>query len=517
MILGPDRQPLPAAQGGNLRLDLKEAIERAATGFTPMAIPAPDVLAVDFDEPEKPQQVRRFDVLKDELAAAGYVPVITASGRPGHRHLWCLIENAADHKRLADLAKEGLNLSLRRGQPMRLPLAPHAEGLPVSLVSPETPEGALRAVRRTVPPAPHIPAQRTGLHVVRPPQPTSAPTTALGAKPAKALRHGAEAAGYSTRHGADMGIALSAVQTGWTFEQLQAAYDNPANAGASKYLQLGPAKGLDYLRQTWVKAQTTAATRPARPDPHAAAELLAGWRLEALSQPWPGRPGATDLALYLAFVQAGLTAPQATLTPALSRTEMADAIGQWLSTVNRSLKRLEAAGAVKEHEKGDQQNRTRWRILPPPLTGVAGPLGSQLGGQKLSGPTTPVDPAHDLFTAGGLQHNGWHLLSVLTPHEEVTAAHLAAHTGRNVKTVRGYLRQFVDLQLAVPFGDGYVRSHHLDLDAAAAALGLTGASAARAAAGAAKRTAWRSRQDRRDAAVAKATRFDPATAEVLDR
>jgi hypothetical protein len=350
MILGPDRQPLKAADGSFLRLVIAEALARAVPGCTPMAIPAPDVLAVDFDEPDNPQQLRRFDVLKDELAAGGYVPIITASGRPGHRHLWCLIEDATDHERLTKLGK-GLNLSVRNGQAMRLPLAPHAEGLPVTLISPETSEGALRAVRRTVPTPPlpiPTPRQVPGLHLVGKPSPIR-PARSLGTRPAKALRDGARAGGYTARHRADLGIALSAVQAGWTLEQLQAAYADPSNRGGEKYRELEH-RGPDYLRQTWAKAQFTAATRPSAPDPAAAAELLAGWRIEALGQPWPGRSGATDLALYLAFVQAGLTAPQATLTPAMSRTEMADAIGQWLSTVNRSLGRLTAAGAVKEDE-----------------------------------------------------------------------------------------------------------------------------------------------------------------------
>jgi hypothetical protein len=516
MLLGPDRQPLKTADGSFLRVDVAEALSNAVPGCTPMAIPAPDVLAVDFDEPDNPRQVRRFDVLQDELAAAGYVPVITASGRTGHRHLWCLIEDATDHERLTKLGK-GLNLSVRNGQAMRLPLAPHAEGLPVSLISPETPEGALRAVRRTVPTPPlpiPVPRQAFGLHLVGKPAP-SRPPRPLGARPAKALRDGAQAGGYPTRHGADLGIALSAVQAGWTFEQLQAAYADASNRGGEKYRELEH-RGPDYLRQTWAKAQLTAATQPSAPDPTAATELLAAWRIEALGQPWPGRSGATDLALYLAFVNAGLTAPQATLTPALSRTEMADAIGQWLSTVNRSLGRLTAAGVVKEHEKGNQKNRTRWRILPPPLTGVAGPLGSQLGGQLLSGPTTPVDPAHDLFTAGGLQHNGWHLLSVLNPTEEFTAATLAAMTGRDAKTVRRYLSAFVKLALALPSGDGYLRVAQPDLDAAAGVLGVTGAAATRAAAGAAKRAAWTTHRAQVAAAVAKATGFDPATGEVHD-
>jgi hypothetical protein len=125
-----------------------------------------------------------------------------------------------------------------------------------------------------------------------------------------------------------------------------------------------------------------------------------------------------------------------------------------------------------------------------------------------------VDPAHDLFTAGGLQHNGWHLLSVLSPTEEVTAATLAAMTGRDVKTVRRYLSAFVKLALAVPSGDGYQRVAQLDLDAAAAVLGVTGAAATRAAAGAAKRTEWATRRAQVAGAVAKATGFDPATGEV---
>lgn len=516
MILGPDRNPL-SVPAGKLRLPLDEAVARAAPGFTPMAIPAPDVLAVDFDEPDNPQQVRRLDVLKDELAAAGYVPVITASGRPGHQHLWCLIEDVDDRERLFRVA-EALKLSLRRGRPIRLPLAPHAEGLPVHLVSPETRDAALRAVRRTAPapalPPPAPPVASTGLRLVK----AGRAVRPLGTRQAKALRDGALAAGYDTRHGADLGIALSAIQAGWTFNQLREEYDNPSNTGGERYRHSPPpVGGVDYLRRTWEAAAARAEARPATTDPHAVAELLSRWQLDALGQPWPGRSGATDLALYTAMVSAALAASPATLTPAVSRQEMADSIAVWPSVAEQALSRLLTRKCIVEHEKGDIRSRTRWRILPPPSGGEAGVLGSPLGRTENEYTVLALSPGHDAFTSGGLGLTGWQLLSVLNPLDPLTPGALSARTGRDIKTTRRYVRRFCDLGLAEPSGDGYCRAPVPDLDAAAESLRVTGAAGARAAVGAAKRAAWVAMRDNRDAAVAKLVSFDPDTGEVLHR
>ncbi len=385
MILGPDRKPIK--EPGSLRplrLPLREAVEQADVGRTPMALPAADVIALDVDSTDSPDALDQLRVFREQANRLGVIePVETASGRDQHRHVWLVVEDAAHRERLITLAR-ALGLSVRCDQPMRLPLAPYYDDSgTVRLLSPATTDAARHAVLREgpVPRRPvKVPAQPVPQR--RPSAPTPKP---LGKKQQKALLEGHKAAGYETRHGADQGVATSAYSLGWTFDQFAALYERPEHApGASKYRELGPG-GLAYLQRNWRTAETTVAHSAPVADAQDVVALLSDWRITARYSPWPNRGGPADQALYLALLEAGLTAPQPTVTPAFSRYDMCEALGKSKSTAEQALSRLRKAGAVTEEEKGDTSNRSRWRLRPPPQANSNGQNRGSLTALTTSG------------------------------------------------------------------------------------------------------------------------------------
>ena len=507
MMLDSDRKTIsqPGTLQQPLRLPLEQAVREARPGFTPMALPAPDVLAIDFDDPESEARGAAFRFLLDHLRHQGYGPLVTASGRPGHRHLWCIANGQSDRDRLADLAI-GIKLSVRVKQPIRLPLGPYYDDTgTVALVSPDSTEQALRAVRRDAP-SPvargvSIPAQRKAR------QP-------LGVKPAALLREG----GTDDFSNADASIALAAVNAGWTYVEWRAEYLNPTNLGRGfadapgvkgrGYLgrearQQGT--GEAYLRKTWDSAVRWAAQHPAVASRHDAVVLLTAWRDEALHRPWPGATGPTDLALYIVMIGMGIQLGKTVL--GIGRQDLYERMNRGHRTVDAAMRRLQDSGAAQLEQQGTLGLTSVWRLLPPPRPSVTeGSPISIPGGCETECPhsRTPLPITHDLFTAEGLDLTGWQLLSALCPDCPQTLAGLVARTGRSRSTLYKHMPQLVELGLAAEHGNGYVHAVSAQgLDAAAAILRVTGRSDQLAVAHVARRESRQRERSQREAAVEK--------------
>jgi hypothetical protein len=96
---------------------LSEAVASGRAFCVPVA---PDVLAVDCDDPDLEYRVQ---ALADRLRRDGLAPVLLASGHPGHLHLFCRIYDPALLKRYRDHQAHVRGLDVR-GR-IRPPLAPH--------------------------------------------------------------------------------------------------------------------------------------------------------------------------------------------------------------------------------------------------------------------------------------------------------------------------------------------------------------------------------------------------------
>lgn len=233
----------------------------------------PDVLAVDFDRPACPDPAAAAEELAGLIAAVGVRPVIIASGRPGHRHLFAHVgEELFTH--LAGLAS-GLGGNVRSGSSLcRPPLAPHRQGLPAALVSPATITEAVDALyaappRRQQPPrsrcsrVTRVPANPEGADRVLPGLPnrrrdlTPRMASVLAAGDPERYRSGSEEI---------FAIATAAAWAAWSREEVSEALADPVNVGGRAH-RAKPHR----FEAVWDKAVTTVAAKVAR---------NAGWELD---------------------------------------------------------------------------------------------------------------------------------------------------------------------------------------------------------------------------------------------
>ena len=126
------------------------SIETAATARMAFAVEvAPEILAVDADSPAL--GLRAQGDLARSLIETGITPVIVASGRPGHRHVFARISDPTlllrikARARSAHYAEGSKRLDVRYA--IRPPLAPHRLGLAPKLLFPPDVAIALGALR----------------------------------------------------------------------------------------------------------------------------------------------------------------------------------------------------------------------------------------------------------------------------------------------------------------------------------------------------------------------------------
>ena len=95
-----------------------------------------DMLVADFDRPDDAPPAEQLCTF---LRQEGLLPVLVASGQPGHRHVFCKVpEDRWDAaRRLAKVLRADVRASIRP------PLTPHRQGLVVHLLSPTDPMEAV--------------------------------------------------------------------------------------------------------------------------------------------------------------------------------------------------------------------------------------------------------------------------------------------------------------------------------------------------------------------------------------
>lgn len=139
LLIGPDNEKLRWV-----------SIETAATARAAFAVEvAPEILAVDADS--RALGRRAQGDLARSLIESGITPVIVASGRPGHRHVFARIADPAlllhmkAQVRSERYSEDGERLGVLYS--IRPPLAPHRLGLAPKLLFPPDVATALRALR----------------------------------------------------------------------------------------------------------------------------------------------------------------------------------------------------------------------------------------------------------------------------------------------------------------------------------------------------------------------------------
>lgn len=415
-----------------------------------------DVVALDADSPGAGLILEDFAELVRQHDAE---PVVVASGRPGHRHMFARIPDPFRRAELVRAAKE-LGLDVRRT--IRPPLGPHRLGLEVHLVTPTTPAEAVRALSSPRP---------VRLEDVR----------RLGHRAARALIEGHAERADRSRSGTVRSVALGAANAGWSAEHLYRALMIPTHRGGARVQELADRAGSDaarrYVRGELDRARQYVRAHPLIHDRGAALERIADIRAAADSRPecWHGMGGSTDRAVLEALLELGTISGNVTDLGASVRT-LAERAGIGLGTASRALRRLEAAGWVRARRRGGAHGPGLYELSRPPDGG--GTVLSALRGvcRDCSTSVRGALYAHDAFRWRALGKTAAAYLDALCAHPR-TVAELGEAFAVTERTVRRHLAHLEAAGLAVRTGGGWVRADDaLDrLDGLAVELGTAGA------------------------------------------
>lgn len=494
---------------------------RLGTARTYAVEPRADMLALDCDGPGA-DAVRR---IAHELGMAGIVPVVIASGKEGHSHLFARVSDLALRHRLAEEARAA-GLDVRggrgRGSAIRPPGAPHHLGLPVVLLHPADPAEALTALatgpsaitggrRRVVGPTK---ATRPNFDI--PPR-ASARRRALSPRIAALLRLGDGEGRYESRSEMIQALVTAAVNAGWHESDLWAALCDPSNAAGEKLRGMlgdeGEPEARRWLGASWRRAERFVAQRPPAMDAADLGRRISRLRQEAERFPWPNRSGANDKAVLGAHLD--IAEQSGYLTHGASVRQVADMAGVVAGTVSRSHVRLVRMGWLERGARGVRRDRRadEWTVTPPGLPRnscahappgeetVAGSSRSAKGDrapkESACGPTTdptraplggrernvagscggppgrPTNPAHDVWrNRGGLGKVGWRTFNALAEPCTVTA--LAARTGVKRQAAQRQVSKLAAHRLAERLPDGRWIRVGCDFDRVAVELGVAG-------------------------------------------
>ena len=255
---------LDADNGGSGFVDLADAV---ASGEAFAVVVKPGLLAVDFDQDNA---VEAAEALAAQLAEADARPVLVASGRPGHRHLfvWVGIESVDAWAAVAKQLGGDVRSGSRRIRP---PLTPHREGLPVALVA-MTEAEALEALTHVDPvasPIGEVECAEVEVQVVAAPSVLPGLPSVRGSlsEPMAALLvDGDETDRYESGSEVLYALAKAAVWAGWTWPQFKRTLDDPAAKGGASHRR-HPQRTEEWI---WAKAAVSVAATLA---------MRAGWSL----------------------------------------------------------------------------------------------------------------------------------------------------------------------------------------------------------------------------------------------
>ena len=310
------------------------------------------------------------------------------------------------------------------------------------------------------------------------------PARATISRLARRLLAGETFTRYASRSEADMALCAALANTGHDFASVLTLFATwPTSGKFAELRQQSEREAIRYLRRTFDRAaQWTETESPGRARGRAAQQ----W---ALSRPWPGRYGNSDMAVYLAHCELARRTGKDTYGAGVR--ELAELAGVALATAQKANRRLVDAGLIT-FERGH-----------------AGTLSAlyRLREQSYNTPSRPYrvgvyqscSPADDAFRFRGLGKSAALALAQLA-RQPMTRAELVAATGKGRDTVRrvlAKLERLIDpatgevLRLVECEGETWRIVAGVDLDAVARAVGTAGAGDRQRAQHAKERTGFR--------------------------
>jgi hypothetical protein len=442
--------------GNALLLDKENAadrwvrIEEAVASGRPFTVEArDDILAIDLDQPE---HIERLMIFAQELREAGLAPVLVCSGRPGHVHLWCCVPDRDVFRRFRDRAK-ALGLQIRRS--MRPPLAPHRQGLPVSLLDPEDPAEALAALT-----------------------PTKGDPRPLPRWAQKMMSDGIFKPRYPSRSEMILGLAASAKNSDWTQEQYAAAILASTSRAGDKIRHRRDRDA--YIARCWDMAElliSTSQPSMSAKDREQAREYLTMVGIAAAHHPWRGSGGASDRTVLrthllhawgLGRIVYDLDVRTVSVVTHLSK-----------STVVTAQRRLRRAGWLLLVRPSRCPHAASWAVLPQFARQAKSELTrthSIQGGciNVCSTEFTPVDLGHDTWARAGLGKSTARVYEHLHATEQIATTILAKILDIGLRMVRKHLAKLRQHELAVTDGRGHWLRGPADPATVAKTLGVAG-------------------------------------------
>ena len=299
------------------------SIEKAAQSGRAIAVEInPDVLALDADSTESGELLEVE--ARERMEAEGLAPVVVASGRIGHRHLFVRIHDPKQRRKWEEWARSR-NIDVRKGNSrIRPPLFPHRQGQPAGLVYPVRISDALKCLKRRE-------QVKEGAQQKR-----------LSARTLRLLRFGDPDRGfYKSRSELVQAIVQGAINSGFGLDYIVKIFMDPQNAGGDKVREITRIKGSDkafeYVEQSYRRALST--HRAAFNDVDDVLAEIETIRREAIDLGMKGRAGATDQSVLLAHLR--IAARRKSLTYGASVREIAELAGvSSLATVSLAHQRL---------------------------------------------------------------------------------------------------------------------------------------------------------------------------------
>lgn len=412
-----------------------------------------DVLAVDFDKETAVVAASRLYWL---ARMRGYPALLVASGQAGRRHVFVCAVDAEERLQLGGFGKpQGGDIRAD----IRPPLAPHrwrCEGVrPQILLG----EAAVLAFADTG----EVTTRPWGLGV-------------LNAALDGSLK-------YRSRSDHIAAVALAAVNSGWSLEELEEMLAAPGIAVADAYSARASGRGTKATRKWLYEQVWSSAVRRVREHPakrleldSSVAQIVA--RMPSLS--WPGRGGPGQWAVYAALVRIA-TEVNGPVVNASERRLCQEAGLTSRSSVQRALKGLTARALIEPARASDRPVLGEGAPLRHRWTGcwrILSPLGARRSDSARAvleaRPSLGVLAAHDAFLNGtGLGKNAHRVWALLQSSPALAPKAAAKTLELDTRTVVKHLKALEQSGLAERVDDHWLPVSR-NLDVVAADIGSRG-------------------------------------------
>lgn len=435
------------------------------------------ILAWELDDAHDASAGLSFAAVVEER---GHAPVIVASGRPGHIHVFVRVVDASDRERVCALARSaGLSHPRRHIRP---PLAPHRHGLPVGLLHPRTVEEALARLDHAPVLFDPVEVATTREAAPRAPSAETSSRWALSAFEQEVLAVRATPVG-----GRNDQLHLSACVLGNLVAGGELDDDEVRAALVDAGVDVG-LKGPEAARTI----RSGIAFGLKSPRCHPVLVEIATFEKAARSVAWGRRSGSAS-KLTSALVE--IAAATYSTTFSASYFQLAEKSGLSDRTIRDRLADFVARHLLEVVEPGAPGRATVWRLLdgacrettallPTTPEAVQQPLTSEeVHGVERVRDLVDVIARHDVWRhGGGLGATGREAyIALLSSRSSESCTSLAARLGMNRTSLSRKLGQLADAGLAQRARDGGWSAVMADLDDVARYVGTAGRAASQKA------------------------------------